>query len=380
MPKSTLAEFTKATGIKLHMQNPSYDVIHDKIVTAGAANTAFADVVYLDPAWIGQVGAAGWFEPLEKWVPSSTIKNDLGQSLFAYKGQTIGLPWNLDFRGTLWNMTLLKKAGINKPPTSYDELITTAEKLKSKGVVKYPVAEPLSITEGAATPWYALVRASGNAVLKNGKPAFQAGGAGAKALDLIRTLFSKQLIDPGSVNLTDQQVGQAFGNGDSAVMLSGGPAGLGYYAQPSNSKISSDQVTFTTLPTPDGSPSAGSVGLEDGMGIPKASTHKEAAALFVNWYLQEHQLNAAYAAAGLLPPNAAALKTLVSQGKLAGGQPLVDAAMGIKPIFEGGSPTWYSKFSSNVASMVQSVAVGSKSSGQGVAGLVSQVNALNAQQ
>jgi multiple sugar transport system substrate-binding protein len=376
-----LAGFTKKTGIKVDLQTLAWDAIHDKVVTAEASGQAPADVVELDWTWVSQFGAAGWLLPLEKYIPASQMKDSVGASTFVQGGKQIGMPYSLDFRGTEVNMTMLKKAGITTPPKNWSDVIADAEAVKKKGVVQYPIGLPLKILEGTSTPWYTLIRSSGGQILTTkGQPAFEQGGIGQAALQFIRDAYAKGLVDPGSIGLTDLQVGDNFTAAQSAVLLATGPGGNALYRDPKKSKIAKDDLKFIHSPGQKDDQGA-TVGLEEGLAIPKASKNQEAAAMFISWWLQTPQEIAAYQDPdmGLMPPSKAALKQLSSSGKLANSETVLTLAQNIQPVIPGGTPTWYSKFSSAAAAVIQSVALGHTTPAAGAADLAKQTKQFASQ-
>jgi multiple sugar transport system substrate-binding protein len=87
MAQSQLAKFTAATGIKVSLTQLAWDSIHDKVVSAESAGVAPADVTEVDWSWVGQFGAAGWYTPLNKWLPSSLISGSTVSSNFDVKGE-----------------------------------------------------------------------------------------------------------------------------------------------------------------------------------------------------------------------------------------------------------------------------------------------------
>ena len=376
-----LKQFTAKTGIKVSMQTLAWDAIHDKVVTAEASGQAPADVVELDWTWVSQFGAAGWFTPLHKYISAAQMHDSVGASTFVQGGQQIGMPYSLDFRGTEVNMTMFKKAGITTPPKTWDELLTDAEKVKKAGVTKYPIGLPLKILEGTSTPWYALVRSAGGQVLTTkGQPAFDQGGVGQAALQVIRDAYAKGLVDPGSFGLTDQQIGDNFAGAQSAVVMAMGPAGDAQFRDPKKSKIAKNDLQFIHVPgqSDDTGPT---VGLEEGLAIPKASKNTEAAAMFITWWLQTPQLITAYhdPDMGLLPPSQAALAQLTSAGKLANAKAVLSMSRNVQPVIPGGAPTWYSKFSAAAASTIQAVALGHQTPAAGIADLAKQTKQFAAQ-
>lgn len=382
MAQSQLAKFTAATGIKVNIQQLAWDSIHDKVVSAEAAGVAPADVTEVDWSWVGQFGAAGWYTPLNNWLPSSLISGSPVSSNFDVKGQQIAMPYNIDFRGTIINMTLMKKAGISAAPTTWQELLTDAQQLKERGVLAHPVGVPLSVTEGASTPWYALIKSAGGTVLdSSGAPAFAASSsAGAQALQYEATLYKDGLIPAGEVSLTDEQTSSLFASGQIAIELSYTPSALPGYTTPSTSKVAKDDIVLAGIPGADGT-KTGTFGLPEGLGIPKQSTHQGAAAEFIYWWEQLPQLLASYSNPnmGNLPPLTSALDYLNTHNQLVDGSDVMAILPSVSPLFAGGAPVWYPQFSTDVATMIQNVVEGKASAGSALAQLAGQAQSLKAQ-
>ena len=379
-PQNVLDKFTAETGIKVTMQTLAWDSIHDKVVTAEASGQAPADVVEMDWTWVSQFGAAGWFVPLDKYLSKATLSDSVGASQFASKGQQIGIPYSLDFRGTEVDMTALQKAGISTPPKTWADTLTDAEAVKKAGVVQYPIAYALKVLEGAATPWYALVRGSGGQILTaKGQPAFADGGIGQAAFQFIRDAYSKGLIDPGAIGLTEEQVSDNFAAGRAAILLSASPNSVPGYTDSTKSKVAKDDLQFIHVPGQSNN-TGPSVGLEEALSIPKASKNKEAAAEFLTWWMQTPQMLTAQSNPdmGLLPPSHAALQQLASSGKLAGGSTIIGMAANIQAIMPV-LPTWYSKWVIDAAGTIQSVATGQTAPADGIAKLATQTKQLAAQ-
>lgn len=382
MPKSQLAKFTAATGIKVNLESMAWDSIHDKVVSAEAAGLAPADVTEVDWSWVGQFAAAGWYTPVNSWLPVSVIKGSPVSSAFQVNGQQIAMPYNIDFRGTIINMTLMKKAGITTIPASWSQLLADAEQLKSRGVLAHPVGVPLSVTEGTSTPWYALVKSAGGSLFTSaGTPTFTvANSPGAQALSFEASLYKDGLIPPGEVSLDDQQTSSLFAAGQIAIELSYSPSALGGYTTPSTSKVARDDIVIAPLPGTDGV-RTGTFGLPEGLGIPKASVHQAAAAMFIDWWEQLPQLLTSYnnPNMGNLPPQTSALRYLSDKGLLVDGAQVLAILPSVSPLFSGGTPSWYPQFSTDVATMIQNVAEGKAPAAAALQQLASEVQSLKAQ-
>ena len=56
-----------------------------------------------------------------------------------YKGHQYGLTYYTDYMGFLYNEEMLNKAGFDKPPASWDELVSQSLEIKKQGIADYPM-------------------------------------------------------------------------------------------------------------------------------------------------------------------------------------------------------------------------------------------------
>ncbi|MCL5967201.1 MAG: extracellular solute-binding protein [Firmicutes bacterium] len=383
MPASQLAKFTAKTGIKVRMENLAWDSIHDKVVTAEAAGTAPADVTEVDWSWVGQFSQAGWYTNLSSLIQPSVLKDNIVAKVFHVNGEQVALPYNMDFRATMINWTDFKKAGITTVPSTWQQLLADAKQIKAKGVVRYPIGVPLSVTEGASTPWYELIKSAGGELFgAHWRPLFtSANSPGAQALAFEKTLYQDHLVPPGEVSLTDVQTETLFENNTVAVVLSDSPGSLPTVTNPSVSAIAKagDQVKFIPFPGNDGQAPGITFGLPEGLGIPKNASNKGAAAMFINWWEQTPQLVVSYENAnmGNLPPENYAFNLLSREGKIVGGSEIGKMLPTVRPLFPQGTPVWYPQFSSDVAAMIQNVVQGRAQPLPALHQLASQVQSMS---
>ncbi len=357
LPKDMTDRFSAETGIALDMQTLGWDEIRTKIVTSELAGTAPADVTEVDWSWVGQFGAAGWYEPLDGVVSAALRKDAPTEKIFTYDGKLIAMPYNNDYRILIVNAAEAKKGGIDAPPRTLDELTADARALKAKGVVTYPIGLPLSATEGTATAWYLLTKAFGGELFdKDFKPLFtDPQSAGYKALAWEADAIKSGLVDPASTGLKDVDIQELFKNGQIAYDVAGWAGNLALYNDKEKSKVAGDAVA-ALMPSASG-PSR-TFGLPGAVGIPTASTHKGAAGAFVNWLLQPENQTECYTALGNLPTRTSVLDALDAAGKLAGGKVLIEEAALVEPLFAQGTPGWYPQFSSVAATAINQVAKG----------------------
>ncbi len=357
LPKDMTDRFTEQTGIKLNLETLGWDDIRTKIVTSEVAGTAPADVTEVDWSWVGQFGAAGWYAPLDGMI-GGDLKADLPtDAIFTYDGHLIALPYNNDFRLLIVNGDHLKKAGIDKAPTTPDELMADAKAIKAKGVVPYPIALPFSATEGSATAWYLLTKAFGGELFDaDFKPLFTApGSAGYKAMAWEVQALKDGLIDPASTGLKDVEVQELFKTGQASFDVAGWAGNIAVYTDATKSKVAAAAVGALM---PNVSGRTRSFGLPGAAGIPAGSQHKEAAAAFVKWMLQPENQVESYTALGNLPTRTTVLQSLDKDGKLASGTVLLQEAAVVEPLFKQGTPGWYPQFSSVAATALNQAAKG----------------------
>lgn len=379
MPASSLKQFTNQTGIKVKLQVMSWDGIHDKIVTSEAAHIPIADVTEVDWSWVGQFAQTNWYTPLNSYISAEAVKDSAVANVFTVGGNLYAMPYSLDYRVTVLNMTEFKKAGITKVPTTWAQLLSDAKQIKAKGIVQYPLAVPMSVTEGSSTPWYLLIKSAGGELFdKNWNPLFTSpSSAGAQALEFEKTIYDQKLVPPGETTLTDLQNGTLFQSGRAAILLASSPGGLPASLDPKQSKVAHDDIQMIATPGTDGH-RTGTFGLPEGLGIPTLSQHKGAAAMFINWWMQTPQLITAYENPnmGVLPPESYALQALNKAHKLIDGTQILSTSSTIKPLFPQGAPSWYPQFSNAVATMIQSVVQGKQQPSQALQALASQAQSM----
>jgi len=370
-PKAMLEEFTKETGITVNWTNLDWDSLQTKISAAAAANTYFADATNVDWSRVGQLGKLGWFTPMETFLDTDSMKSDVPQlASFTSDGHVVGLPYDASFMVTTVNTKMFKAAGINEMPQTMDDYTADLKQIKSKGIAKTPLNIPFAAAEGLSTYWYEATAAFGGTVLDTaGKPQFTSpDSAGYKAAQWMVDALKDGLVPAGNINVTDSQGQQTLmANGQVASTFSDYSGTVGtIYDVDGSSKVTGD-VDY--LATPGVDAPVANLSNPDAVGIPKQAKYPDAAAKFIQWFTST-DTQAAFSGldgpdkigeANALPSHGSAVTKMVDAKKLAGGDELVKMLEGSKPVFEGGAPTWYPKFSNAVYTSLHAAATGSMS-------------------
>ena len=334
LPQELLDEFTAETGVKLNYTVAEWDAIRDKIAVAGAAGSELADVTEFDWSWTGQYGRTGWFEPLEGRIDTSDMVNN---GAFTLGDHLYGACYNNDYRIYLYNSKMFADAGIAEPPTTFDELLADARTLKEKGIVEYPLLFPLRAGEDTSMTWYLNVLAYGGQLVDaNGQPQFEDPSSGGyQALKFYIDALANGLIDPAVTAFSSNgQLLDYFLSGKSAITY-GAPSDLVSAEDPAASKVVG-QIKPMLVPGVSGP--GPSYGQPEALGVMSNSQHKDAALAFIDWWEKPETLLKIYDAAGLLPCRQGVLSTLQEEGKLAGGDVLLEELNHVSPLFPNGAP------------------------------------------
>lgn len=377
LPKTMTEAFKAKTGITVDMETQGWDQIHAKILTAMIAHNPPADVTEVDWSWVGQFGAAHWYEPLQNKLPAAIVADVAPSKIFTIHGNLIAMPYNNDFRVLIVNKAMFDKAGITQMPTTMKELWDDAVALQKSGI-KHPIALPLSATEGTSTAWYLLTKAFGGDLF-NAKmqPEFTTPDSGGyKALAWIVKAVKAGLIDPASTGLTDVQVQAFLSGGEAAIDLAGWAGNLTVYNDPSKSKVAG-HVVAALMPSSTGH--SRSFGLPEALGIPVDAKHKGAALTFIKWWMQPSVQIEAYQALGDLPTSTTALSDLSKEGKLPSGKVLLKQIPTVEPLFAQGTPEWYPQFSAAVSSAINQAAKGQLTVEQAVTQIAAQAKKAQSQ-
>ena len=139
--KSHATAFEKATGVKVAYENFPWAQYRTSVVTRLVGN-ADMDVLWVSDAWLPEFAEAGWLAPIND--EASLMKYNAEAASYCtnsmtYKGKQYGLAYYGDHMSFLYNEEILKKAGIDKPPTTWDEVVQQSLKIKQSGGPEFPL-------------------------------------------------------------------------------------------------------------------------------------------------------------------------------------------------------------------------------------------------
>jgi len=217
-----VAEFNKTDpNIIVQIDYVSYDALHDKITTAMASTLPAYDVFLMDDIWYANFAKAGYLADV-----TSKITDDMKAKVFksawgiTQVGDKIyGMPWLLDEKYFFYNEKLLKDAGFNEPPKTWEELVDQAKVIKEKGIAEFPIVWSWGQFEAAICDWVVLLYGNGGMFIDDkGQPAFN-NEKGIQALTWMVQTTKDGISNPASVSYVEEDVRNVFSQGKAVFVL-----------------------------------------------------------------------------------------------------------------------------------------------------------------
>lgn len=130
-----LPEFTEATGIEVNVESVNYSSMHEKILTQMLSATNAYDVIVVDCYWVGEFAAAGWMEPLDKYIADSGFDTSVYiDSMMNMVGQVDGNTYMLPFYNYMLSLIYRKDVWAEQGleiPDNMEDYVEACKKITS---------------------------------------------------------------------------------------------------------------------------------------------------------------------------------------------------------------------------------------------------------
>ncbi|MGA5423248.1 extracellular solute-binding protein [Streptomyces lavendulocolor] len=175
------------------------------------------DVALLAPDQIPLLADKGWIGPVE-----SALGDDVNRlfpaavEAVSREGRLYAAPIYQTVATTIYNMRLLKAAGVTRPPGTWDEIRSAAVKAKAAG---FPLLD-YSAHDGASLNlnFYPLLwQAGGRVFTEDGRKVAFDGPEGVEALTFLVDLYKAGAIPSSALRNSNWLAGQALGKQESAM-------------------------------------------------------------------------------------------------------------------------------------------------------------------
>lgn len=123
--------------ISVTLTDYAWNAYRETIINRFTGGTP-TDVMYAGGDWLPEWAKAGWLVPVEDHFPK--VKDYVPKIApyavadMTYEGKLYGLPYYADTTSFLYNDKLLKDNGIDKPPTTWEEVAEQCKMLQQKGM------------------------------------------------------------------------------------------------------------------------------------------------------------------------------------------------------------------------------------------------------
>lgn len=274
-----LADFNKAyPDVHVTIDGMTYDQMRDRIVSSFLTTQPTYDMIIVDNPWMYDFASGGFLEPLDERIAATDgyDYNDYAaplRDIATVDGKTYGIPFYNYGLGLIYRKDLYQAAGL-QPPTTLDELVTSATTLNTGGRAGLAMQPQKGYKIFEEWGNY-LFAAGGSIQTADNKVALDSPEA-RRALQTYIDLY-KSVAPANSLNWAFDEALRAVGGDQAAQMISynwmlptlnkpGGPGG--------------DLAgKFALAPVPGGKAILGAWYWS----IPSNSTQKDAAWAFISW-------------------------------------------------------------------------------------------------
>lgn len=298
-------------GLAVEVQAIPWSAAHEKLLTAYAAG-AMPDLLQLGNTWIPEFAALDALEPLQPRIDASTVvePGDYFDGIWdtnVVAGQVVGVPWYVDTRLLYYRRDILREAGVDAAPRTWDEWAAAMEAVKRHvGPGRYAILLPLNEFE----PQLSLALQQDDPLLRDDDTR---GNFDSPGFRRALAFYARAFEDGWAPVLSETQVSNVwdeFFRGFNAFYLSG-PWNIREFRRRAPPELA-DQWGTMPLPGPDG-PGAGIAG-GTSLVLPRGGERADAAWQLVEYLSRPDVQRRFHALSGNLPPR----RTTWSHPDLAG--------------------------------------------------------------
>jgi multiple sugar transport system substrate-binding protein len=271
---------------------------------------------------------------------------------------------------------MLKRAGFDAPPKTWDELSTMSKAIMQKGLAKYGLVWAGSAAEGLVCDYVLMMDAFGGKYQDDsGKWIINQGGGLAALQYMVDSIHKDKFADPASQTLDDRTNRNSFAAGDVAFILNWASAWK-QFTDPGSSQVSSDARIALVPGTSAGKQSSTCTG-GSGFGIAQQSQNKDTAWNFITTMIGNEDAQRQWLKNASQIPT---LKTVYNDSSLFQDNPQF-TVLRQQMDFGFGRPEvpWYGDWSRVVQLELNRAIVGDKTPKQALDDAVQQLNDLQSQ-
>lgn len=223
-----IEKFEEETGIKVTQTNFTYDMLHEKILTASAGGNV-PDLVWGLPEYIGEFDEMGIIEDVteefEEWEEIDNISESVKEAV-SIGDRVIGFPYEMTLRAYLVHDTDFEAAG-SEVPTTWEELLELSDFIDETGKYPYGIAgkgvrSPQELVVYLAQYDVEIATLQDDQKYKNTwKENKEEMKKVAKVFQFYKDLVAEKIVDPNSANFGWEETDENLAAGITASYVSG---------------------------------------------------------------------------------------------------------------------------------------------------------------
>jgi multiple sugar transport system substrate-binding protein len=291
--RTLVTEFeNKNPGVKIKLEVVGWDMIEQKVNTMVTTHQT-PDILNLHQ--FISFKNDDLLLPVDELI-SPELKGKFYESLYnvgVMDGKTYALPFGATIRALFYNQDLFAKAGIEKPPATWNELIETAKMIKeATGVDGFGV--PMTTFEGQAYFSY-FAWGNGGDWKRDGKWTLNSP-ENVEAVQFLADLVHKHKVtnpEPTAINRDELQ--KVFGSGKLGMMIS-----PNYLTAILKSEAPDLKYGMGAIPVKEGI-SPINLGVQDFLMVFKSAKHKEEVGKFLEFFFDDKNYEEFMTSQGFLP-------------------------------------------------------------------------------
>ena len=288
--RELIEEYEKENpNIKIDIQELNYEMIHDKLV-AGISAGEVPDISWGLGEWVAEFNSMDAFMDLTEYVNNWDDKKNIQERALeavTINNKIVGLPFQTGARGLLVHDDILKKAGIETVPKTWDELIKVGKEYNKKtnnylfGFTGTSVRAPQEMIGYFAQNGVEIATEMSDGKFKNTwKEDTKQLEAVANVFDFYKDLIDSKVVDPNSKTWDWESADTNFSTGNIAMEVSGNWMSEREVSNPDTMK------DVSIFPTPYGEKPATFLEVKP-LFIFKDSKHKEEAWKFAQFIMSK---------------------------------------------------------------------------------------------
>ena len=211
-------------NVKIEHDTTANEAYKTKIKAAMSSGEGLPDIFFTwGMGFLGEFVDAGRVLNLDAYYPTYAAElPEVMTGNSTYNGSHYGVPYSMSIVALYANMDLLKKAGWEDIPATYEDMMKCCEDLKAAGITPFGVSgKELWCLSEYLEPL--VIKSIGGAKLRdiyNGKASWNDEGV-VKAVAAFQEMVEKEYFDPSAIALSNDEVKNNFIAGKYAFYQNG---------------------------------------------------------------------------------------------------------------------------------------------------------------